>query len=84
MGDERYVKIRCDLPSGLTIETGTPGHGPQDKDPYAFYQINGLSKARRGAKFVDTDVPADVWASWLKRNAKSRLVVGRSVFEVPQ
>ena len=77
------VNIGCKLPHGLVIEIGLdPKTGRPTKD-YEAFVLQGTLKAPAGAKFGTTPIPKSVWEAWVKKNAKLRYVLDKSVFVVP-
>jgi hypothetical protein len=65
--------VGCKLPSGFTIEVGTPG-----KEGYAYYHIPG----RVGKKDGTASVPNAVGAAWVKDNKTLRYYVDKSIYVV--
>jgi hypothetical protein len=76
------VNIGCKLPHGLVLEIGLDPKTGQPTKRYEAFVLQGTIKARPGAKFGETLVPLSVWEAWVKRNAKLRYVLDKSVFVV--
>ena len=82
MAKEERVNIGCKLPHGLALEVGLdPKTGQPTKD-YRCVVLQGLLKAKKGAKHGSTLVPKAVWDTWLAANLKLRYVVEQSVFVI--
>lgn len=81
MAKEETINIGCKLPHGLALEVGLDKFGAPG-DNYRCCVLQGLLKARKGAKFGSTLVPKPLWDSWVKTNAKLRYVVEKSVFVI--
>lgn len=65
--------VGCTLPTGYTIEVGTPG-----KENYEFFNIPGGSPKKPGAAAV----PDSIARSWFRKNAKLRYVVDGALYLV--
>lgn len=63
--------VGCKLPSGFTIETGTPG-----EEDYRFYSVPGAVGKKPGT----LEIPDPVGKRWFKDNAKLRYVRDGSYF----
>lgn len=81
MVTEEKVNIGCKLPHGLALEIGIDKAG-FPVEGYQCFVLQGLNKARKGAKHGSTLVPKTVWESWLAKNTKLRYVVDGSVFAI--
>jgi hypothetical protein len=79
---EDRVNIGCKLPHGLSLEVGLEPKTGQPTTDYRCVVLQGLLKARKGAKYGSTLVPRAVWDTWVKTNAKLRYVVDGSVFVI--
>lgn len=77
------VMVGCKLPHGLVLEVGLDPKLGIPSDKYRNAVLQGTLGARAGAKFGSTLVPRDLWDAWLKKNAKLRYVVDKSVFVIP-
>lgn len=82
MAKEERVNVGCMLPHGLALEVGLDTKTGQPTEDYRCVVLQGVLKARKGAKFGSTLVPVGVWEPWLKANAKMRFVVDKSVFVI--
>jgi hypothetical protein len=82
MAKEDSVNIGCKLPHGLVLEIGLDPKTGKPTEDYRCVVLQGLLKARKGAKYGTTLVPVVVWEPWLKANAKLRYIVDKSVFVI--
>lgn len=76
------INIGCSLPHGYVLEIGLPKKTGVPAKDYRFAILQGLSGARKGAKFGSALVPKDLWDEWLAKNAKLRYVVDQSIFVI--
>lgn len=81
MATEERINIGCKLPHGLVLEIGLNKDGTPSKD-YEAAVLQGLVKARKGAKYGSTLVVKALWDTWLAKNVKLRYVVDGSVFVI--
>jgi hypothetical protein len=76
------INIGCKLPHGYVIEVGLDPKTGQPTDDYEAIVLQGLLKARKGAKYGSTLIDRAAWETWLKKNAKLRYVVEKSIFAI--
>lgn len=76
--DPSYIKIGCALPHGLTLQVNWAGKG--EPPEFEFCDLQGVLKARKGAKYGTANVPVKLWSVWVAENNTLRYLVEGSVF----
>lgn len=72
------VTIGCSLPHGLTLQVNWAKKG--EPANYEFCDLQGLLKARKGAKYGTAKVPLKLWLVWVAENNTLRYLIEGAVF----
>jgi hypothetical protein len=76
------INIGCKTPHGLPLEIGVNSRNCTIGKDYQCVVLNGVNKAKPGARYGVTSVDEDLWKTWLKANAKLRYVLDGSVWAI--